>query len=218
MRAAMPAGRPSRVSLASDAWGPWDDRDVPPRDVTPPPRAPKDTRPSGAVAAALPAITGRAVILGLVAVTLLISLSVPVRAWFAQRAQLASLRAEVDAAQLRVAELSRERAQWDDPTFVAAQARTRLHFVLPGEVGYVALGLPADVAAQQAAAAPPAPWFSSMWSALQQADDHAPMTSAPSTGAPTTSTPVTGAPTAPAIAPVPAPVPAAAGVDVPAAG
>lgn len=173
-------------------------RTVPPRDPSASSRP--DPRPSAAVAAALPAVTGRAVILGLVIVTLLISLSVPVRAWFTQRAQLASLRDEVAAAQVRVEELKRQRAQWDDPTFIAAQARTRLHFVLPGEVGYVALGLPADVAAAQAVAPPPDPWYSSLWSSMQQADDHAP--AAPTITLPTA--PVAPAPMTPNAA-VPAP-------------
>ncbi len=167
------------------------------------------------MAAALPAVTGRAVVLGLVIVTLLISLSVPVRAWFTQRAQLASLRDEVAAAQVRVEELKRQRAQWDDPTFIAAQARTRLHFVLPGEVGYVALGLPADVAAAQAVAPPPDPWYSSLWSSMQQADDHAP--AAPTTTVPTTTTPSITLPTAPT-APAPMTTVPDAAVPAPAAG
>ena len=108
--------------------------------------------------------------LGAVAITLLISLAVPVRTWFAQRAQVASLHAELEAAQKRVADLKVQAERWNDPAFVAAQARTRLRFVLPGEVGYVALGLPADVAAAQAAQGPAAPWYSSLWSSLQQAD------------------------------------------------
>ena len=94
----------------------------------------------------------------------------PVRSWFGQRAQVASLHTELEAAQQRVAELKIQAERWNDPAFIAAEARTRLRFVLPGEVGYVALGLPDDVAAAQAAQAPPAPWYSSLWSSLNQAD------------------------------------------------
>lgn len=111
--------------------------------------------------------------LALVVGTLLIALSVPGRAWFAQRAQIADLRADVDAAQDRVAELTVQQERWKDPAFVAAEARRRLHFVLPGEVGYVTLGgATAAVTSAQAAAAA-TPWYSSLWGALQQADDHA---------------------------------------------
>jgi cell division protein FtsB len=118
-------------------------------------------------------LTGRAVVLVLVGATLLIALSVPTRAWFAQRAQIASLRADVQAAQVRVSDLQVQQQRWSDPAFVAAQARRRLHFVLPGEVGYVTLGSAA--AAKQAATGEgsPDPWYTALWGALQEADDHA---------------------------------------------
>lgn len=113
--------------------------------------------------------TRRAVVLALISAALMLTLAVPVRAWFAQRAQIAGLRADVDAAQERVTELQVERQRWADPAFVAAEARRRLHFVLPGEVGYVTLGSGTDEAAIAAAAAEP--WFTELWGALQQADD-----------------------------------------------
>ncbi len=111
--------------------------------------------------------------LALVATVLLVSMAVPVRAWLAQRAQIADLRAQVTAAADRVAALQVEKQRWDDPSFVAAQARDRLHFVLPGEVGYVAVGAqtPADAAAAQEAAGQP--WYSTLWDGLQKADDNA---------------------------------------------
>jgi hypothetical protein len=33
-----------------------------------------------------------------------------------------------------------ELAQWDDPEYVASQARARLHFVFPGERQYIVVG------------------------------------------------------------------------------
>lgn len=120
-----------------------------------------------------PSFTGRALVLALVVATLLLALTVPGRAWFAQRAQIAGLRADVDAARERVTSLQVQQERWKDPAFVAAEARRRLHFVLPGEVGYVALGGDTATAATTAAAANASPWYSSLWGALQQADDHA---------------------------------------------
>ena len=117
--------------------------------------------------------TGRALVLALVAATLLLTLAVPVRAWFAQRAEIAGLRADVDAARERVAALELQKQRWEDPAFVAAEARRRLHFVLPGEVGYVTLGSAESIAAEAADAAPADPWYASLWGALQEADDHA---------------------------------------------
>ncbi len=118
--------------------------------------------------------TGRAFVLALVAVALLLTLAVPVRTWFSQRATIAGLRADVAAASDRVASLQVERQRWEDPAFVAAEARRRLHFVLPGEVGYVTIG--ADGAAVAGAADQQGstdPWYVSLWGALREADDHA---------------------------------------------
>jgi cell division protein FtsB len=135
---------------------------------TPPPSAqPPGRRPSAG------SFTGRALILALVAGTLLLSLAVPVRAWFAQRSEIAGLRADVEAAQDRVAALEVQKQRWDDPAFVAAEARRRLHFVLPGEVGFVTLGAQSATDGAAAAQNPQAPWYSSLWGALQAADDNA---------------------------------------------
>ncbi len=105
--------------------------------------------------------------------TLLLSLAVPVRAWFSQRSEIAGLRADVDAARDRVAALEVQKQRWDDPAFVAAEARRRLHFVLPGEVGFVALGADGSTDATAVGDDPAAPWYSSLWGALQAADDSA---------------------------------------------
>jgi cell division protein FtsB len=135
---------------------------------TPPPSAsPPGRRPSAG------SFTGRALILALVAGTLLLSLAVPVRAWFSQRSEIAGLRADVDAARDRVAALEVQKQRWDDPAFVAAEARRRLHFVLPGEVGFVALGTERSTDDAAVGEGPQAPWYSSLWGALQAADDSA---------------------------------------------
>ncbi len=115
--------------------------------------------------------TTRALILALISAGLLFAVAVPGRAWFAQRAQIAGLRADVDAAQARVTELQIEKQRWTDPAFVAAEARRRLHFVLPGEVGYVTLGTDGQPLAEDSASAPTQPWYSELWGALQVADD-----------------------------------------------
>jgi cell division protein FtsB len=134
---------------------------------TPPPSAQPGRRPSGG------SFTGRALILALVTATLLLSLAVPVRAWFAQRSEIAGLRADVDSARDRVAALEVQKQRWDDPAFVAAEARRRLHFVLPGEVGFVTLGAEGATDTATVGDDPKAPWYSSLWGALQAADDDA---------------------------------------------
>ncbi len=138
--------------------------DARPGPPAPPSGPPKPPRRGGS-------ITGRALILALVAVTLFLALSVPVRQWFAQRAEIAQLRADVEAARDRVADLQLEKLRWEDPAFVAAEARRRLHFVLPGEVGYVALGTEKTEEEIAAEAAGEQPWYSTLWGAVRTADE-----------------------------------------------
>ena len=121
------------------------------------------------------AVTGRAVVLLLVLAALVFTLAVPVRTWLAQRADIASLHAQVEAAQQRVAELTVQQQRWSDPAFIAAEARRRLHFVLPGEIGYTTLGADGRPAAESLAeAAAHRTWVDKMWGTLQEADTGAP--------------------------------------------
>lgn len=54
-----------------------------------------------------------------------------------QRHQVADLQAQVDSAEANLDTLNKERARWDDPAFLRAQARDRLYYVMPGEVSYL---------------------------------------------------------------------------------
>jgi len=150
----------SRVSLASTPLSSCDHRHVSAPLLAPKRRA---------------AVTGRAVVLLLVLAALVFTLAVPVRAWLAQRADIASLQAQVEAAQQRVADLTIAEQRWADPAFIAAEARRRLHFVLPGEIGYTTLGADGRPAAESLAdAAAHKTWVDKMWGTLQQADNGAP--------------------------------------------
>jgi cell division protein FtsB len=85
-------------------------------------------------------MTTRAAVLLAVLAVLAASYALPVRAWLDQRSQLAELTDQRDALAAEVAELRDAAALWDDPAYVRAQARERLNFVLPGEVGLIVLG------------------------------------------------------------------------------
>src|SRR5690625_6013579 len=52
------------------------------------------------------------------------------------RAENTQLEQEDEAAEEREAHLRAELARWEDPAYVAAQARERLAFVMPGETAY----------------------------------------------------------------------------------
>ena len=109
--------------------------------------------------------SGRTAALVLVVAVLVAMLAIPVRSWFLQQAQIADARGAVAATEERIAALEAEEERWQDPAFVAEQARLRLHYVMPGEVGIVVLQ-PDDATkpAQQ-----PATWYESLWQTVDSA-------------------------------------------------
>jgi cell division protein FtsB len=118
-----------------------------------------------------PTLTGRAAILVLVLAALVVTLAIPLRAGMSQQAEIAALEADVAQSRERVESLRAELEDWEDPAFVIAQARSRLHFVFPGEVGYVVLGEDdRPIVPEEERAADQAPWYSRLWDSTLQAD------------------------------------------------
>ena len=111
--------------------------------------------------------TGRIAVLVLVVVTLVVSAALPVRELFSQRGEIAELAAANAAAAERVEALAAERERLDDPAHIAAEARRRLHFVLPGETAYIVI--PPEPAAEQDAGEDEA-WYSQLWDSVGAAD------------------------------------------------
>ena len=110
---------------------------------------------------------GRIAVLLLVVVTLVVSAALPLREFLSQRGEIADLAAANAEARERVAELAAERARQDDPEHVAAEARRRLHFVMPGETAYVVIPPPESL---QDEAEQDAPWYDRLWDSVEQAD------------------------------------------------
>jgi cell division protein FtsB len=116
-------------------------------------------------------LTGRAAVLLVVMAALVVTLAWPARALVEQRRDVAELRADNTATQQRVADLQREIDRWQDPAYVEAQARARLHFVLPGETPYVVLG-PQSTPAQvtpRVVERTLTPWYDGLWQSVQGA-------------------------------------------------
>jgi len=106
-------------------------------------------------------------VLLLVVVTLVVSAALPVREYLSQRAEISELAAANAAAGERVEELAAERERLDDPAHIAAEARRRLHFVMPGESAYIV------IPPEPAAARDPAedePWYAQLWDSVGEAD------------------------------------------------
>lgn len=117
--------------------------------------------------------------LGLVVCVLVLALAYPLREYLSQRSQIAQLTEQEQAQRSKVAALKAQRQRWEDPAYVKAQARQRLQYVMPGEVGYVVVDpdqvrapahgrQPANVAASRTGK--DAPWYSQLWGTVPAAD------------------------------------------------
>ncbi len=118
--------------------------------------------------------TGRAAMLALVVCLLAISLAYPLREYLAQRGDIADYRATVAEQEQRVAELQRQHRRWNDEAYVQAQARERLHYVMPGETSYVVLESDEAPSADGVVEAAPSerrrrPWFTDLWHSVEVA-------------------------------------------------
>ncbi|MFC0627751.1 FtsB family cell division protein [Kribbella deserti] len=137
-------------------------------------------------------LTGRAAMVLLVLGALVVSYAQSLRVWFDQHQQISALQTEIREREQRVSQLEDEIARWDDDAYVRAQARQRLGWVMPGEIGYRVIG-----ADGKAVGAPPAPldpadpgeapqeptWYSKLWGSVEIA------------GRPPNTTPPTAKPT-----------------------
>jgi cell division protein FtsB len=113
-------------------------------------------------------------LLALVLGVLALSYAYPLRAWYDQHTRRSALEQEASDLRASVQDLETELRLWDDPAFVQAQARERLNFVLPGEVGYVVVDESGTTEPVTTAEGIPVtadgPWYSRLWASLEAAD------------------------------------------------
>ncbi len=110
----------------------------------------------------------RAAVLAAVVCVLTLTIAGPVRTYFAQRTEMEQLSASEAALRSQIAELEQKKGKLADPAYIAAQARERLGFVMPGDT-------PFQVQLPPTAAASPAPgdqtgkpgnnepWYTALW-------------------------------------------------------
>ncbi|WP_077102361.1 FtsB family cell division protein [Mycobacterium terramassiliense] len=116
----------------------------------------------------------RAAVLAAVICVLTLTIAGPVRTYFAQRTEMNQLAASEAALRSQIADLEQKKVKLGDPAYIAAQARERLGFVMPGDIPFqVQLPPTAAVSAQPGAdAAKPAshdPWYTSLWHTIADA-------------------------------------------------
>ncbi|MFD7687151.1 septum formation initiator family protein [Streptomyces sp. NPDC059781] len=115
-------------------------------------------------------LTGRAALLALVVCSLIVALAYPMRQYVSQRADIADLQQEQDEARRRVERLRDMKARWQDDAYAEQEIRRRLHYVLPGETGYIVID---PGTAKQSRTDPEAadrPWYANVWDGVDKAD------------------------------------------------
>ncbi|MEY3169007.1 MAG: hypothetical protein RLZZ17_584 [Actinomycetota bacterium] len=118
-------------------------------------------------------ISTRLLILFIVLFVVAVTLAPPTQHYFAQRAQISALQADVESNRKKLEEARAELQRWRDPDYVKSQARDRLHFVLPGERQYIILGVNSQIDDSTGTAAPinqdfplGIPWYSRVISSI----------------------------------------------------
>jgi cell division protein FtsB len=107
--------------------------------------------------------------LALVVCSLVVALAYPMRQYVSQRSEIAEQQRQAEHARKQVKQLREQRARWQDPAFVEQQARTRLHFVRPGESGYTVRDGTGG-ARQPAERGPDRAWYQNLWDGVDKAD------------------------------------------------
>jgi cell division protein FtsB len=115
-------------------------------------------------------LTGRAALLALVLCTMIVALAYPMRQYVSQRAEIADLRREREQARLRVEQLRDLKARWQDDSYAEQQIRRRLHYVKPGETGYVVADPGAAKQSRADLGAAHRPWYANLWYGVDKAD------------------------------------------------
>ncbi len=125
------------------------------------------------------AFTKRALVLLLLLIMLAGSYLGSLRAVVMQSKQMAATEQQIVERSARIAELESELERWRDPSYVKAQARARLGWVMPGEVGYRVIGLDGEVLSTAsdiersdvpAAGGTRLPWWEELSSSIAVAD------------------------------------------------
>ena len=121
--------------------------------------------------------TGRAAVLALVLLVLVISYASSLRAWIDQRQEIATTEAEIAEAQARVDQLTQTKQRWHDEAYLRRMARERFGWVLPGEIGYRVIDENGETvgdtsldAPEGDAATPDQPdWYDRVWGSIEYA-------------------------------------------------
>lgn len=119
-------------------------------------------------------VSGRTAILIGIGVIAVILLALPLREYLAQRSEINSASQKMSDQQAKVDSLQQQVDQWQKEDYVRGQARERLHFMLPGEIGYKVIdpGSTENKLAEHAPQTdgPSGPWYDRLWRSIRAAE------------------------------------------------
>ena len=115
-------------------------------------------------------LTGRAALLALVLCTLVVALAYPIRQYVSQRAEISDMERERQRTAERVERLRDLKARWQDDSYAEQQIRRRLHYVMPGETGYIVVDPTLARPARLAQGTVDRPWYTNLWDGVDKAD------------------------------------------------
>ncbi|MFJ2257495.1 septum formation initiator family protein [Streptomyces sp. NPDC087844] len=115
-------------------------------------------------------LTGRAALLALVLCSLVVALAYPIRQYVSQRAEVAELQREREQARERVEELRDLKARWQDDAYAEQRIRERLHYVMPGETGFIVVDPDAAKKTRTDRTAADRAWYANVWDGVDKAD------------------------------------------------
>jgi len=153
----------------------------------------------------------RAAVLAAVVCVLTLTIAGPVRTYFAQRTEMDQLAASEASLRRQIADLEQKKGKLADPAYIAAQARERLGFVMPGDTPFQVqlpstAAVPSQPGSQTGKSANTDPWYTALWHTIADAP-HLPPANVPPSDVP----PSPAEPGSPAVVPPGAPNPTAPG-------
>ncbi|MGH3416070.1 MAG: FtsB family cell division protein [Actinocrinis sp.] len=123
--------------------------------------------------------TGRAGLLALALCAVMVTVAYPLRQYLAQRSQISNLQRQNDDTAKQVASLQTELARWNDPAYVGIQAREQLHYVRPGETGFI---VPNPSASPEPLGIPTPgerAWYDKLWGTVKSPQASTPPSASP---------------------------------------
>lgn len=122
-------------------------------------------------------LTGRAAVMCMLLIGLLLAYAYPVRVYLSQQNEIDQLERSQAAQRQHIDELAGQLQKWNDKEYVKAQARGRLLFVMPGEKPLLVVdNAPKPGSAGTSAptgSGDTSPWYGKLWTSIRTADQGA---------------------------------------------